>query len=361
MAMYSNAQAAAPNRAREPARDTESRAERSDAIDVVYTWVDGQDPQWQRSYGSYVGGAHSNPLAAETASRYFERDQLRYSLRSLEMYAPFVRHVYLVTANQVPAWLDVDHPGLTVVPHSDIFPNAAHLPTFNSHSIETHLHRIKGLSERFLYVNDDVCFSRKTSVEDFFDEAGRPILYFDKRRVLWTRFAPGYRGLVHCAARNNSRFLEDRFGFRITHRVDHVPYALRKSTMEELWRLLPDELERTSSNRTRDPSDHALPSSLAPFYGLCTGAYVAERRRQSTYIKLKGGLLNQLRAHVSLYKNTVWASTQRKFISVNDSGRFDDSAITARLVQRLLETHFPHACRFERPPVARTALAGSTQ
>jgi UDP-N-acetylglucosamine-lysosomal-enzyme len=50
-----------------------------------------------------------------------------------------------VTNGQIPSWLDLDHPRITVVPHEDIFLNQSHLPTFSSPAIETHIHRIKGV------------------------------------------------------------------------------------------------------------------------------------------------------------------------------------------------------------------------
>lgn len=328
-------------------------------IDIVYTWVHGQDPDWQRDFASYAGTKEPNPLAKNLASRYYSRDELRYSLRSLEMYAPFVRHVYLVTANQVPAWLNRDHPDLTLISHSEIFPNPDHLPTFNSHAIETHLHRIAELSERFLYMNDDVFFARRTNLDDFFDEMGRPSVYIDKREVSWSRRSPRYHRLVHYAARNNSRFLEDRFGYRITRRVDHVPYALRKSTMEELWGLLPKELDETSASRVRSPTDLSLPSSLAPFYGICTGAYVARARSRSTYIKVKGGLWNQLKTHVRISRGLLRRTSWGQFFSVNDTGRFDDSRLTAYLIRALLERRYPRASRFERATGADRASVGA--
>jgi UDP-N-acetylglucosamine-lysosomal-enzyme len=89
-------------------------------------------------------------------NRYRDSEELRYSLRSLVRFAPWIRHIYLVTDNQIPYWLDLSHPRLTVVPHSDIFPNKSHLPVFSSPAIEAHIHRIPGLSQRFIYFNDDV-------------------------------------------------------------------------------------------------------------------------------------------------------------------------------------------------------------
>ena len=77
-------------------------------------------------------------------------------MRSWYAHAPWIRHVYLVTNGQIPNWLNIDHPKLTVVTHAEIFDNHTHLPTFASPAIEAHIHKIPGLSERFIYCNDDV-------------------------------------------------------------------------------------------------------------------------------------------------------------------------------------------------------------
>eukprot|EP00095_Tigriopus_kingsejongensis_P002042 maker-scaffold556_size137522-snap-gene-0.27 protein:Tk02042 transcript:maker-scaffold556_size137522-snap-gene-0.27-mRNA-1 annotation:"hypothetical protein LOTGIDRAFT_238796" len=104
------------------------------------------------------------------ANRFADYDQLRYSLRSVEKYAPWVRHVYIVTNGQIPSWLNMDHPKVTVVTHQDIFPSKSSLPTFSSSAIETNLVNIPGLSERFLYLNDDVMLGKEVWPEDFYSD-----------------------------------------------------------------------------------------------------------------------------------------------------------------------------------------------
>lgn len=105
------------------------------------------------------------------ASRFADNDELKYSLRSLERYAPWVRKVYIVTNGQIPSWLNLDCPRVTIVTHEEIFPNKSHLPTYSSPAIETHLHRIQGLSQRFIYLNDDVFFGKEVWPEDFYTHA----------------------------------------------------------------------------------------------------------------------------------------------------------------------------------------------
>ena len=60
--------------------------------------------------------------AASGRARYADRGELRYSMRSLHLFAPWVRRIHLVTAGQVPDWLDADHPRVNLVDHRDLFP-----------------------------------------------------------------------------------------------------------------------------------------------------------------------------------------------------------------------------------------------
>lgn len=120
-------------------------------IDLVYTWVNGSDEQFRESIAQF------SPVVDE--SRYNDKNELKYSLRSVEKYAPWIRHIYIVTNGQIPNWLDVLNPRISIVTHDEICPpelRSEILPTFSSFAIETLLHRIPNLSQRFIYFNDDV-------------------------------------------------------------------------------------------------------------------------------------------------------------------------------------------------------------
>ncbi|CAK6950029.1 N-acetylglucosamine-1-phosphotransferase subunits alpha/beta [Scomber scombrus] len=106
-----------------------------------------------------------------SASRFEDNEELRYSLRSVERHAPWVRHIFIVTNGQIPSWLNLDNPRVTVVTHQDIFLNNSQLPTFSSPAIETHIHRIPGLSQKFIYLNDDVMFGKDVWPDDFYSHS----------------------------------------------------------------------------------------------------------------------------------------------------------------------------------------------
>lgn len=104
-------------------------------------------------------------------NRFSDKDELKYSLRSVEKYANWFRHIYIVTNGQVPNWLNTSHPQIKIINHKHIYTNQSHLPTFNSASIECHLHRIEGLSKRFIYLNDDFMFGDHVYLEDFYSRS----------------------------------------------------------------------------------------------------------------------------------------------------------------------------------------------
>mmetsp|Transcript_29765 Transcript_29765/g.41873 ORF Transcript_29765/g.41873 Transcript_29765/m.41873 type:complete len:1134 (-) Transcript_29765:66-3467(-) len=157
-------------------------------IDLVYTWVNGSDPRhiatlretkrilkgeiFRLCNSTEKPEEHNCTRDEETASRFEDNEELRYSLRSVEQFAPWVRHIYLVTNGQVPYWLNLTHPKLSVVTHDQIFVNKSHLPTFSSPAIETHLHRIPGLADKFLYFNDDTMLGNQVWPDDFYTVSG---------------------------------------------------------------------------------------------------------------------------------------------------------------------------------------------
>jgi UDP-N-acetylglucosamine-lysosomal-enzyme len=111
-----------------------------------------------------------------SVNRYRDSSELRYSLRSLVQNAPWIRHIYIVTDNQIPNWLNLETSRLSIISHSDIFANISHLPVFSSPAIEANIHRIPGLSRRFIYFNDDVFLGQPVLPEDFVSRKGTYVL-----------------------------------------------------------------------------------------------------------------------------------------------------------------------------------------
>jgi hypothetical protein len=146
-------------------------------IDVVYTWVDGADPAHRAKRARY----RPNMVGQDdTDERWRDNNELRYSLRSLHRHAPWIRRIFIVTDGQVPPWLETAHPQIEIVDHMAIFPDRRFLPTFNSCVIEAFLHRVPGLSSRYLYFNDDFFLGQPVTPADFVTESGRQILHVER-------------------------------------------------------------------------------------------------------------------------------------------------------------------------------------
>ncbi|MCX4830030.1 stealth family protein [Streptomyces sp. NBC_01016] len=237
-------------------------------IDAVYTWVDGNDPAWQRRKATAKGEAYHAESASD--ARFISRDELRYSVRSLHLFAPWIRNIYIVTDDQVPDWLREDLPGLRTADHREIFRNPADLPTFNSHSIESQLHHIEGIAEHFLYFNDDMFMGRPVAPHAFFTPTGVARYFPSRNRIPQGPVAPTDTP-VDAACKNNRALLHERFGRVITQPMEHIPYALLKSAMDEAERDFPEAWARTSASRFRAITDLSPTSSFALYYAALTG------------------------------------------------------------------------------------------
>jgi hypothetical protein len=239
-------------------------------VDAVFTWVDGDDPAWRERMTAAreeVTGVHAAHATAE--ARFRGLDELRYSLRALAANAPWVNHVWLVTDGQVPSWLRTDHPRLTVVDHRDIWVDPALLPVFNSHAIESQLHRIDGLAEHFVYFNDDVFLGRPVEPSLFFEPGGAARFYPSSSQVGVGPWQPSDPAPA-AAAKNGRALLLDSVGVSPTQKLTHVPHAQRRSVGYELAERFPDDYRRVAGSRFRSVEDIS-PVWLGLWYAQATG------------------------------------------------------------------------------------------
>ena len=142
-------------------------------IDIVIAWVDGNDLELKKKRHKYLTGDDASDAVSDT--RFASNNEIYYNIASILKYVPFCRHIYVVADNQRPEFIDefaaqglcaVDK--IRVVDHREIFRGfEEYLPTFNTRSIESMLWNIEGLSEYFIYLNDDFFFNAPAQVEDF--------------------------------------------------------------------------------------------------------------------------------------------------------------------------------------------------
>ena len=139
-------------------------------IDFVIIWVDGNDPAWRKQKNEYKSALTKEE--DDSVHRYRDWHNLKYWFRGVEKFCPWVRKIHFVTWGHLPKWLNIDNPKLNIVNHKDYIPEQ-YLPTFSSHTIELNIHRIEGLSDNFVYFNDDMFIIKSMEKRDFFKD-GKP-------------------------------------------------------------------------------------------------------------------------------------------------------------------------------------------
>jgi hypothetical protein len=228
----------------------------TEPVDIVYLWVDGSDAAWRRkrlAAQQQLDAFQRQQIAAhgDVEGRFRDNDELRYSLRALDRFFPDHGHVYIVTDDQVPAWLQ-SHPQLSIVDHRDLIPAQA-LPTFDSSHIESYIHRIPGLSERYFYFNDDVFFGSPVDLADWFWDGG---VYAG-----WSDEPPVPAGPLHKhanalenACRLSIAWLDAHPSgamqphYHHSHQTfAHSPRAMRKSMLFALEAIAPDLFSKVRS------------------------------------------------------------------------------------------------------------------
>ena len=130
--------------------------------------MNGSDPKWKESLNKHRRIQKQVSNLANDEIRFVDIEELRYSLRTVEKYAPFVRFIFIVTCGQIPNWINQEHPKVRFIQHSQIFKDRSNLPTFNSNAIEANINNITGLAEHYVYFNDDVFLGAPVTPSDFF-------------------------------------------------------------------------------------------------------------------------------------------------------------------------------------------------
>lgn len=308
-------------------------------IDMVFSWVDGNDPEFSAcraaALADYVVGEGDDADA-----RIRQIDELKYALRSVHAFAPWVRRIFIATDSPVPGWL-APHPKITIVRATDHFADLSALPVYNSHAVETQLHHIPGLAEHFLYSNDDMFFGRGLSPTMFFSPGGVTKFIEAGTRIGLGANNPERSGFEN-AARVNRRLLWERFGKIITRHLEHTAVPLRKSVLSELEREFQEDFARTQASRFRSSTDISVTNSLYHYYALMTGRAVQNESAKMLYVDTT--------ARCGLAKLPKLLKKRRfDFFCLNDGSFPEVSAQErARAVGEFLESYFPVPAPWEQ-------------
>lgn len=326
----------------------------TEKIDFVICWVDGNDPEWQQEKNKYEPKAEND----NRHIRYRDWDNLRYWFRGVEKFAPWVNKIHFVTWGHAPSWLNTDHPKLNIVKHKDYIPEK-YLPTFSARPIEINMHRIKGISEQFVFFNDDMFLLKPMKKTDFFiNKKPCDIFTFDIGNL---------KDPVHGNAEFNSivlinkyfdkksfiknnflKFINYRYGHHLIRSLlllpwksfigfynPHLPNAFLKSTFEEVWEQETELLEHTSGNKFRSKSD--LTQHIFRHWQLASGNF--EPR------KTLGKLYTIGVNHIEAIK--VIKKQKDKMICLNDSESVKEFEQTKLIIKESFNVILNEKSRFE--------------
>lgn len=240
-------------------------------IDVVYTWVDGSDVLWQtlRDFKTKERKTYRVAHGSLDKSRFRNNNELRYSLRSIQAFAPWVHHIYIVTCGQKPTWL-AQHPKVSIVDHKTIFKRASDLPTFNSMAIECNLHHIPGLQENYIYFNDDVFLGRPVTPKDFYSSKGKKMHVFFSDNPFFSGPVEDTDVGYVAGVKNTSALLTREFGRKTRYTHAHSPFPLKRSLVYALEKKYAKIFSQVSSHHFRSLDDYTITNGLIPYVALYT-------------------------------------------------------------------------------------------
>ncbi len=333
-------------------------------IDFVVTWLDSNDPEWQKQYEYYKPNAKGD----KTKARFRDMSIFRYWFRAVEMYAPWVNKVYLITNGKFPEWINPNCSKLVLVKHEDYIPKEC-LPTFNSCTIELNMHRIKGLSEHFVYFNDDM-FLNGPIAPDYYFKDGLPCDYnketcfnvpiytpeerfditmsmladigiinahFNRRKTVcqsprrWFGLHLGFKGLLMSSILMKQRLF---VGFS----TYHTEQAYLKSTFEEVWEKEPDFLQASC---TRFREEVIANPYLFRYWQLASNMFYPKKRKNITIQIVDRNAIDDIKKALFNLNITSICVNDTSFCSDNDF-----EVINSQLM-RMMEEKYPSKSSFE--------------
>jgi hypothetical protein len=295
-------------------------------IDAVYTWVNAEDPEWRRLHADHADG---RPIDFD---RFGQRDELRYSLRSLDLYAPWLRRIFVFSNCSPPPWFRTSDRFRWVM-HDEVI-DARFLPTFNSHAIETFLHHIPGLADHFVYLNDDVLLFNWSKPQDFFDAMGRSVCRLEPYGTLLHHellATEGIAQLWQVASVSGAKLLSKRFGRYPLQLHSHVPFALTRNVYQDIEMEFQGEIQATRSGRFRSSTDISFTSFFYHHYALARGLGV-EAASASCLISSES---------FHRFARDIRRQHAFGFICINDGGNSAADPTFNRFKDRILPLCFP--------------------
>lgn len=329
-------------------------------IDFVIIWVDGNDPEWQAEKNKYKPDSHTD----SRVQRFRDWDNLMYWFRGVEKFAPWVNKIHFVTWGHLPKWLNTEHPKLNIVKHSDYIPEK-YLPTFSANPIELNLHRIKGLSDNFVYFNDDTFIISPVREEVFFKN-GLPcdsavlnvhcysvdlIFHFCAFRAIG--IINKYFNMKDVLKADPFKWFNLKYGKELLRTFallpcprfpgmwqPHLAHSFKKATFEKLWELEYAELDETCTHKFRHMLDYN--QWLLREWQIASGEFIPRSAKTGKSLLL--GDVDDIEHVCGYISKQKW-----KMICINDGNMTESEfEVNKEAIKNAFEKILPDKSEFEK-------------
>lgn len=327
-------------------------------IDFVITWVDGNDLNWRKEKNRFL----KEEDVVNNEVRFRDWELLKYWFRGIEKYTPWVNKIYFITWGHLPEWLDTNNEKLVIVNHRDYIPQE-YLPTFNSHTIELNLHRIKNLEEHFVLFNDDTFVINEMKEEDFFKD-GLPC----DAAILNPIICEGVDHFSNVSA-NNVTLINNNFNKRKTFKEgfskwyslkygkelirtinlgiwpkfpgfynSHLPNAFLKSSFDEIWSKEYETLDNTCHSNLRDNYTN-VNQWVVKYWQFANNKFMPRSPKIGKYYEISND---------NSYLKKEFLNKKRKLVCLNDSVKIDNFEKTKKEIINIFENILPDKSSYEK-------------
>ena len=301
-------------------------AELSDAaIDAVITYVNSSDQSWYREY------VRKTKTHNPTPTRFRSWGTLKYLMRGIAEYMPFIRQIVLVVSapSQVPVWVNQEN--VRIVYHQDFIPKKF-LPTFNSCTIESFFWNIPDLADRIIYFNDDIFPNSPMTEGDFFTGTTPHIEFLFYERFQQTIFRQQCRsGLDAIAAKLGlPEYPKDALVV-----PEHTILPMIKDNMIRTGELCRDIIEKVS---TALRNQNNLNQYIYAYYQYFTNDYIPGEVKFK-YIDLHEKSIETALDYLLLEKCQV--------LCLNDSEKIKDYPKLRYRLTQAFEQKLPNKSKYE--------------
>lgn len=301
-------------------------------IDYVVPYVDGTKPLWIDQFIKYKSGLTYSDKD-EISKRYSPNRLFKYQFRGIERFMPWINTVHLLVSDitQVPSW--INRSVVHVVEHKEFIPNDI-LPIFNSSTLECFLHKIPGLSECFVYSNDDFYILNTVNPTDLFDGV-MPIGSFHKRRV------NPYKNESY--ERMNmiiTQFICEKLNIKYQPYTFYIQFHVQRAMNKTIFSLIFEQYKTDILQRcTRFREDNNFSQAFFTMYYMC-----------ATGLKYKNNHVNYRRFDffteynkmIHFFDNIETTTNLPTFLCLNNNDNATDIAIASRF-----EKIFPTKSKYE--------------